>query len=292
VKLHAKSTTHDCPFTVASMFTPNLVALADRLKASLDNVAVNYVLYEVPSVHRSISSHGGDELVYCKPSFIERVLDFYGKPILYVDADIIFRETPVEIAKIAKEHSADFAIYNWLADDANAAYVDAGVQFGEPKRFYFFSHSIDGYDASQLLSSGAVIFHTDASRPLLHEWRDTIISYPDAMDDQSLDYTFNFTVGEKRPRAYWLGKNYCRYGFWPHIKPVIDHPDLPTKNGLEKEFARWAGRERVDSSRVLVRPTRTPFPRELLFDSKAGLLLRPTTTGAEIVGRSELKLWI
>ena len=52
----------DVDFVVAAMFTANVRDRADRLRASLEKAGLNYALYEVPSVHRSISTKGGDDI--------------------------------------------------------------------------------------------------------------------------------------------------------------------------------------------------------------------------------------
>ena len=116
----------DVDFVVAAMFTGNIRDRADRLNASLEKVGLNYMLYHVPSVHRSISTKGGDDIAFCKPNFIHHVMQELQRPILYLDADIVVREFPAKIVEVARGHT-NFAIYNWFADPASDRYELVGV---------------------------------------------------------------------------------------------------------------------------------------------------------------------
>jgi len=273
---YAQSSGHQAwPFTVVSMFTANMAALAERLKASLERFDLNYALYQVPTVHRSISPRGGDDLNFCKPAFIGRMLKQHETPILYLDADTVIRAAPSKVALFASQ-PADFAIYNWLADQENALYRPVEASH----RFYIFAHSINLFDPEQLFASGAVQFYTDNARPLLRAWWATIDRHPNVPDDQSLDFTFNFVIDRKSLRREWLDKDYCRCAFWPHVQPVIDHPQLPDSTPRDS-FPMAA---RIDLSRVRTQPVRSFFPRDLIFDSQTRNLLRMTSAGPMIVG--------
>jgi hypothetical protein len=275
---------HDRPFTVAAMFTADMTTSAERLKASLELFGLNYALYQVPTVHRSISPRGSDDLNFCKPAFIEQMLATYAMPILYLDADTVVLEPPIKIRRMVRRRGPDFAIYNWLADDANAAYK--AIPFaGSKNRFYVFSHSISLFDQQQLIASGAVQFYTNNARPLLSAWRATIGQHPNVDDDKSLDFSFNLALGRHSVRAEWLGKDYCRYAFWPHVRPVIDHPQLP------RTVARHFPGERVDTSRLRRVLTRELFPRNLAFDSETKNLLRMTPAGPAVVGKFDCDFW-
>jgi hypothetical protein len=105
----------DLPFMVATMFTGNLRARADQLKASLEQLALNFVAYQVPAVHSSISAMGTGDIAFCKPNFISFVQREYRMPVLYVDADVVFRGMPERIVALARD-GIDFAAYNWLAE--------------------------------------------------------------------------------------------------------------------------------------------------------------------------------
>jgi hypothetical protein len=244
---------------VAAMFTANLMPFADRLRASLEQFDLPFVLREVPMVHRSISPRGSGDINYCKPAFIERMLNEHGS-VLYVDADVVFRAPPSEILRAAKE-GVHFASYNWLADDATDAYLPIPMT-----QFYRFSHSVDSFDPSQLVVSGPVQFYSGKALPLLRAWLDTIRRFPNVTDDESLDYAFNFMIERDQMHTRWLGKEYCRYPWWPHIRPVIDHPEFPATADPRRTFNAATGHERFDTSRVEIRPSRAPFPRDRLID--------------------------
>jgi hypothetical protein len=81
----------DAAFIVAAMFTPDYRHRAQRLAASLDSFGLAYALFEVPTVHRSISAKGEGDLTVSKPRFIRFALEQFAKPVLYVDADMVFR---------------------------------------------------------------------------------------------------------------------------------------------------------------------------------------------------------
>ena len=158
------------------------------------------MLYQVPTVHCSISIRGSNDITFCKPNFIEHVQNEQRAPVLYVDADTIFREPPLKVQQATEEH-VDFASYNWLADAANPAYMPVNVTFNgvpENNRFYRFSHAIDVIDPTQLIVSGAVQYYTPDARPLLQAWLDTIDRFPNVDDDELLDYAYNFIIDKAR----------------------------------------------------------------------------------------------
>jgi hypothetical protein len=201
----------DIDFVVAAMFTASVRDRADRLKASLESTILNYVLYQVPSVHRSISANGSDDIALCKPNFIHRILEEMRRSVLYLDADTV--------------------IYNWYADPATDRYKPLRAEYDGVEtnnRFYKFSLAVDMFDPNQLVCSGAVQYYanTAGARNLLRSWLAAIHRYPDVADDESLDATFNFPTTAPVTTA-WLEKEYCRYPWWIHIRPVIDHPDGP-----------------------------------------------------------------
>ena len=286
----------DVDFVVAAMFTFDVGDRADRLKASLERTGLNYALYRVPSVHRSISTKGGGDIAFSKPNFIHHVMEEFRRPILYLDADLVVREFPSRILEIARGGS-DFAIYNWFADPAADRYesVPIPIDGAETKnRFYKFSYGLDLFDPNQLLCSGAVQFYgnSEGARHLLVSWLGAIDRYPDVADDELLDYAFNFLVSAGRVDAAWLGKEHCRYSWWIHVRPVIDHPDLPAQAGPTRTFLHAAGRQRIDLTRVKSRPPQGPFPRDCLIDVKEKCLYRIVGATAVPVGRFDTELWL
>jgi hypothetical protein len=286
----------DIDLIVAAMFTANVRDRAARLRASLETAGLNYALYEVPSVHRSISTKGGDDIAFCKPNFIHHVMQELQRPVLYLDADMVVREFPSKILEIARS-GIDLAIYNWFADPAADRYepVRLPVDGVETKnRFYKFSYGLDLCDPGQLLCSGAVQYYgnSDGARHLLVSWLGAIERYPGVADDELLDYAFNFLVSPGRVNAAWLDKEHCRYSWWIHVRPIIDHPDSPAPAPPSRTFLHAAGRERIDIARLEPRPPQGPFPRDCLIDVKEKCLYRIVGATVVPVGRFDTELWL
>jgi hypothetical protein len=57
-------------YLIASLYTASHRPLAERLAASLTRFGLPYALYEVPTVHRSLSVRGTDDPAYTKASFV------------------------------------------------------------------------------------------------------------------------------------------------------------------------------------------------------------------------------
>jgi hypothetical protein len=158
------------------------------------------------------------------------------------------------------------------------------------RRFYRYSHSIDAFDPSQLMSSGAAQYYTPNARPVLQGWLDTISRFPNVMDDESLDYTYNFVISRNLIRASWWGKDYCRYPWWIHTRPVIDHPQLPIAIEPSRKFKSVTGRDRYKVESVQSRSP--PVTRNYLIDTKRKRFLRLDYGGVAVMGRFAQELWI
>lgn len=262
----------DAPFTVCAMFTASYRLKAERLAASLDQLGLAHALFETPQIHRSISGRGSDDIAFAKPRFIAAMLQRFAKPVLYVDADVVFRQQPTLIAALCAD-GTDFAIYNWLADAENDAWMPADAS--GLWKFYF---AMDAASDSQLAASGAVQFWnaTQPAQALLAAWEAALTGFPGVQDDHCLDFAFNH-AGEGM-RTHWLPKDYARYAFWPYADPVIDHPDFPAPQG--GQFAAL-GLKRVDALKIIM-PARKqhPFPRNALIDTARNLLLTPQPDGS------------
>jgi hypothetical protein len=267
-----EKTDADAPFVVCAMFTPNYCLKAERLAASLEQLDLGYALFETPQIHRSISGRGSDDIAFAKPRFIAAMLQRFGKPVLYVDADVVFRQPPMLFATLCADHT-DFAIYNWLADAENDAWMpagDAGLW-----KFYF---AMDALSDSQLAASGAVQFwnNTQSAHALLAAWEAALAGFPGVQDDHCLDFAFNHAGAGLRHT--WLPKNYARYAFWPYADPVIDHPDFPAPQA--GQFAAL-GMKRVDASKITMPAQKQhPFPRDALVDTVKNILLMPQQDGS------------
>jgi hypothetical protein len=275
-------------FIVASMFTPSHRDLATRLATSLEQLGLPFAIYEVPTVHRSISPRGTDEPGYTKANFISYVLREFQTPVLYVDCDCVFRVEPRRIRALVAD-GCDFAIYNWLADEHTDAFVPFDVPMADDRadaarpRLFRFSHSIDWFSPDQLICSGAVQFYanTTAARDLLAVWSAAVRDCSGVPDDQCLDYAFNF----RRPttpgaRWTWLDKAYARYLFWIYARPVIDHPQIPAPGDpVGAKIADKTGAPRWKMDNAEVRTDGRLFPRDALVDADRRLILRPRSAG-------------
>jgi hypothetical protein len=172
------------------------------------------------------------------------------------------------------EEGIDFSVYNWLADRDNDAWRPAaGQPVGAPRYWRFFFH-MNAVSQDQLVCSGGVQFWRDspAAFDLLRDWEATLVAFPQAQDDHCLDYAFNRGAGAARTR--WLPKDHVRIGFWIHVPPVIDHPDMPGQGGGGLAL------ERVDKTKLRLRPdTDISFPRDAVIDAEDKILLRPGPNG-------------
>jgi hypothetical protein len=255
------------PFIACAMFTPSYLDGAQRLAGSLEQFGVSHALFMVPTVHRSISAKGEGDLSVSKPRFIRFLLERFGKPVLYLDCDMVLRREPSHITALARKE-CDFAIYNWLADMQNDAWRP---EPGTPLwKFYF---RVDLASDSQLMASGAVQFWapTDAAFTLLSDWEQSLANHPASEDDQCLDFAYNH--GDRSGlKPHWLPKSYCRYGYWIYVQPVIDHPQFPAP---VSSFYQQLGSERFDRTALRRVEKDEPFPRELVVDAAHKRLLRP-----------------
>jgi hypothetical protein len=284
------------PFLVAAMSTPDYADRANRLAASCRKVGVPYVIYEVPSVHRSISPRGVADERYTKSSFIRFLLDEHRRPILYVDADCVFVSYPDLIERIAAGQS-DFAIYNWLADEHTDCFVPVKMHMPsgdvDRTRFYRFSHAIDHYAPDQLICSGAVQFYRDTApaRALLEAWHETIQRSPGAADDPCLDFAFNNFGREIGATPSWLPKAYARYAWWIYEEPVINHPEFPNSGGFA-DLTETDEQRRFYPERTVVRQDARLFPRDCIIDTAAGVILAPDKDGLRPIARTQRKFWL
>jgi hypothetical protein len=269
-------------FVVCSMFTPDkarLVRCADRLARSCERHKLSYSIYQVPEIHKSLSPSGTDNLTFTKANFIySNLMRFPGKNILCLDVDMFFMEYPDDVAK-ASESGYDFAVYNWLHDEHNEAYlpVNGKLETGDRHSdFYVFSHSVNFLSEEQLLSSGGVQFYGNSpeARQLLELWQTVISENPGYADDQCLDYTYNNFISDSRNvKAFWLDKAYIRFPWWPHVKPVILHPELCSVK-RRSQLAEIGGRKRFYPEKCTRNTSEFVFPGDCIIDTKEHMLLK------------------
>lgn len=259
------------PFIVCAMVTPGYRAKGERLAASLDALGLSYAIFDVPQVHRSISPAGGADLDFSKPRFLRFALTHFGKPVLYVDADVVFRKQPDAVTALCAG-DCDFAVYNWLADAVNDAWrPEPGTTLW---KFFF---SVDVASDSQLMASGAVQFwkSSAASLALLRDWEQSLLKHPRSEDDQCLDFAYNH--GDRAGlKSQWLTKEYARYAFWIYADPVIDHPEFPAPitGAFESLGSQRFVREKLARARK-----QQPFPRDAVVDAQAKQLMQQRPDG-------------
>lgn len=288
-------------FIVCSMFTPtneNYFHLADRLIKSCEKFSLPFAVYKVSNIHKSINLNGTDHPLYTKANFIlfnmERCRD---KNILYVDIDMIFIDYPQMIIEIDNSN-IDFAIYNWLNDVHNEAYMPIVQNIGGKatfSEFYVYSHSIDYYSNEQLICSGGVQYYKNSSnaRKLLETWQKVIEENSGIADDECLDCAFNNLGYENIEISFkWLDKPYLRLPWWPHIKPVILHPTIPIAGGRRASFPQESKRKRFYPERCQRRTVPYYFPIDYIIDTKRQLLLKVENSRLIDIRKIQQDFWI
>jgi hypothetical protein len=288
------------PLLICGMFTPSYGAVAERLVRSLQALDLAYTLFEVPTVHNSISLKGSSDPVYTKANFIWHALERSHCPVLYLDVDCVVMRSP-ELIQRAVDRGHDFAILNWLAQDQNEAYVPiaagaAAAGMSALPRYYQQSYHVDRATEEQLLCSGAVQLwnRTPASQALLAAWFGTILAQPTVSDDECLDFTFNNPSGSWRSalRHYWLPKSYARYPWWIFDEPVIDHPDIPYQGTERAQLSDPAGRKQYYPERAGPRTSAPFIPRDCVIDTQTGNIFRREAAQLVPTGkRWTQKLW-
>ena len=205
-------------YIVCSMFTRNYYKFFDRFKYSCLDFNLPVAIYEIPDIHYSISMSGSDDMRFSKHRFILSCLERYKCPIVFLDIDTVVCQFPDLFGKI----TTDFAIYNWLADIENTAYIS-----DNNKNIYVPANEIRYYSQEQMIGTGPVHYWkpTDSVKELLNRLGDYLTITPYASDDHMIDVFFNFRDFDIT--YTWLPKEYVRFPWHPHVKPVILHPDFP-----------------------------------------------------------------
>lgn len=266
-------------YVVGAMFTDAYSAKAERLVASCERFGLQYAVHEVPSVHKSISDRGTEDLTYTKPNFIRHLLAIHKKPVLYLDVDCEVMSQPELIDKLVSTRH-DFAIYNWFADDECTdcfISVELSPSPNEPpikNRFYRYLGSEAFFTKKQLKCNGLVQFYgySVAARALLSNWHRTIATFPRCTDDSALSFTFNNLTRHSwlawLLKVQWLPKPYARISWWIHTKPVINHADLPSKSSKFNTMTDSRARKQFYHSLMERRKPATHFPEDCIIDTK------------------------
>ena len=282
MKIYKEKDVNEQDFLIISFFTINLVDKADRLITSLEKLNLNYKIFEIPSIHYSKSNKGSLDLNYCQPKLILDVIKQFNIPILFVDSDIVFNNCPSLIFDF-KAKKIDFAIYNWLEDPDNDGYLPFKLNIktseGNIKKEFFINRvNISLLNApgvkKQLLSSGAVVFFSNSKQSIdfLDKWFENIKQFPKAVDDQTLDYTYNFSLNTDNLNTIWFDKSYCRYKWWIFSKPIINHPDKVTLRN-EDSFEKITKKNRFFKKNVVKRTSRK-IAKDHIIDIEKKLILK------------------
>jgi hypothetical protein len=284
------------PFLVVGVFTPAYQAKADRLMASCRALRLAGVFYRSPLIHNSVSPTGVADPAFTKPRFISQALETFGKPVLYLDADMVVKERPELFRTFPAK--VDLAIYNWFGDRASDAWQPMEVTLPDGtlsgKRFWRLRNCIDYHDPAQLLASGATQFwnRTRPALELLEAWRQVLADFPGTADDECLDFAFNNRVNAGL-RTHWLEKKYARYPWWPHVKPVIDHPDDVTALADRTTLAPVDERRRHYLERMeTISPPANALPRWAVLDLEKRLVLRVENGRFAVIGDLTQRFWV
>ena len=269
-------------FIVCAMFTPGNIRLlkcAERLARSCVRYELPYSIYQVPEIHKSLSPSGTDDLTFTKANFIYcNLMRFTDRNILCLDVDMVFMEHPDDVAK-ASESGYDFAVYSWINDEHNEAYLPINGKLDAGNRqsdFYVFSHSVNFLSDEQLLSSGGVQLYGNSpeAKHLLELWQTIISQNPGYADDQCLDYAYNnFISGSRKLKPFWLDKSYIRFPWWPHVRPVILHPELCSVK-KRAQLEEIDGLKRFYPERCRRNSSDFMFPGDCIIDVKEQMLLK------------------
>ncbi|MDJ0633126.1 MAG: tetratricopeptide repeat protein, partial [Xenococcaceae cyanobacterium MO_188.B29] len=243
-------------FLVIAFLTEGYKEEGLRLLKSLEQTQLSYCIYQVPSVHQSISLKGkAESLDYTKPNFLASVKNNIDRRnfqstrkvaftnILYLDCDMVFIPDNEKINEIQSwcDRGIDFAIYNWLGDKENCT---AYTSISRDLKTWMISHGNRmGYHPEYLLCSGCTQFYSLSAnsliiwqtwQKLLKEYSENILSQHNAIfpgDDHFLDYAWNNILKKNTNIKFlWLTKEYARYPWWPWVKPSIDHPNNPSSD--------------------------------------------------------------
>jgi hypothetical protein len=237
------------------MYTEHYAALANRLAKSLIAQNLPFAIYQVPTVHNSISAKGSTDLTYTKSQFIRSIMEKTKKNVVYIDCDCQIKKFPSLLFEI--QNHTDLAIFNWLSEEENNAYTPINPDH-EENNIYRNSHSINYTSKSQLICSGAVQLwsNKNSSFKLLELWQDTIEKNPGSADDCCLDYAFNNLNlkldGNNIIKPYWLPKSYARYAWWIFTEPVIDHPQIPNMSTNWVEVKGANGEKRFYENEISI----------------------------------------
>lgn len=272
---------------------------ARRLASSCRRFDLPCSLWRAPAVHSSISWRGAPDPRYTKASFVTHCLDrMDGASVAYLDVDTLLVARP-QAWFDARDSGRDFAIYNWLHDPQNEAYLPNNRKLVSPEPesgFYTFSHRVGWRSDQQLNCSGPAQYYANsaAARRLLDRWQATVALNPRSADDECLNWAYNNPEpGQPAPDSVWLDKAYARYPWWPHVAPVILHPDIPALSQPFHPVKSPGGEPSIHLDRCTANDTPLLFPQDGGVEIRSGTIFRVDTHGhPQPVGRYPGRFWI
>jgi hypothetical protein len=97
----------------------------------------------------------------------------------------------------------------------------------------------------------------------------------DHRSSEEADFIHNNPApGRPALKTRWLDKAYLRMGWWPHVRPVLLHPGIPTPTSLRPPFPEIGTQRRLYPERCQRRQGPLVFPKDHLIDTKSRLLMR------------------
>lgn len=293
---------HEGSYILGSMFTAAYSDKAQRLIASCEKIGLRYVVHEVPTVHRSLSGKGSEDLSYTKANFIWHLIAAHKKPVLYLDADCELRSQPHLIDELV-EARCDFAIHNGIADEITDQFYPIALSLapGEPpilNRFYRCVRHAGVQSNAQLLATGLVQFYRNSlpARTLLRRWHQAIANFSSWDEDMCLGFVFNNLSRRDwltwRLKVHWLPKAYARVAWWIYVEPVINHPDMPSgkPSYVSKNAKDPKGRKRHYRT-LMKRVDRRLFPQGSIIDTEECMVCEIVDGRVVPVAPTNMRFW-
>jgi hypothetical protein len=286
-------------YAVCAFFTggDGFERYARRLAGSCRQFGLPHSLWRAPAIHNSITLRGTGDLRFTKPAFIAFQMDrLAGAGVVYLDVDTLYVAEPRFLAD-ARATGHDFAVYNWLADPHNETYLPVTGRLSPPPGapdLYRFHHRMEWRSTDQLVCSGLHQYYgpTPAARALLADWYQAIARNARAADDFCLSFAYNNPpAGRPALKPLWLDKACVRLPWWPHVEPVLLHPDLPALAQPFVPIDESSGRRTVYLDRCTPNGTTPVLPRDAVVDVRTGTIGRLLDGKLQPTGRYPGRFW-
>jgi hypothetical protein len=171
---------------------------ADRLRRSLDRIAKDCtILYQIQGVENLGT---WQKNTHYKAVFILEMLNKYGVPVLYVDADAVFHKYPALIDQLNCDMAAHF------------------------------------YQGHQLASGTLYFNHSRVAKDVIRDWIGKNSGNPSVLDQQNLQEVIEYLDSSEFSR---LPPEYCKiFDLMPEVTdPVIEHFQASRELRLDSSLA-------------------------------------------------------